>query len=424
MNTCKKLYCRTFQTALRAALPVLPYRKPKLLKSTACLSVLFRHKSIRRVLLITDACIHSFGITKPLEQSLQSAGIHCYVYDRTVANPTSDNVEEARMLYVKNSCQAIIGFGGGSSIDCAKAVGARIAKPKQQLADMEGILKVRKRLPLLVAIPTTAGTGSEATLAAVITDSKTRHKYPINDFPLIPHYAVLDPEVTRSLPKNVTATTGMDALTHAVEAYIGRSTTSETRSDAMKAVRLIFQNIDRAYQNGNDMNARSNMLRAAYLAGSAFSKSYVGYVHAVAHSLGGRYNIPHGLANAILLPHVLEAYGTAAHKKLAELAAAVGIQASSEQEAAEAFIQAIRDMKLRLHIPDVIPEIQAEDIPALARIAAKEGNPLYPVPVLMDAKTLEQFYYAVMEENNEIRAYPQHCMRTKTVFQQRHHTAG
>lgn len=424
MNICEKLYCRTFQTALRAALPVLPYRKPNLLKSIYCLPILFRQKNIRHVLLITDASIRSVGITKPLEKAFRASGISCWVYDRTVANPTSDNVEEARVLYLKHNCQAVIGFGGGSSIDCAKAVGARIAKPRQQLADMEGILKVHKRLPMLVAIPTTAGTGSEATLAAVITDSKTRHKYPINDFPLIPHYVVLDPEVTRSLPKGVTATTGMDALTHAIEAYIGRSTTAETRADAIQAVQLIFHYIDRAYQDGNDMKARRNMLRAAYLAGSAFSKSYVGYVHAVAHSLGGKYNIPHGLANAILLPHVLEAYGAAAHKKLAELASAVGIHASSEQQAAEAFIQSIRDMKIRLHIPDVIPEIQAKDVPALARTAAKEGNPLYPVPVLMDAKALEQFYYAVMEETNEIRTYPQHRIRTETILQQRHHTAS
>ena len=424
MHICEKIYCRSFQAALRAALPVLPYRKPKLLKSIHCLPVLFRQKHIRRVLLITDASIRGVGITKPLEQAFRDAGIDCFVYDRTVANPTSDNVEQARALYQNKHCQAVIGFGGGSSIDCAKAVGARIAKPKQQLADMEGILKVHRRLPPLVAIPTTAGTGSEATLAAVITDSKTRHKYPINDFPLIPHYVVLDPDVTISLPPSVTATTGMDALTHAVEAYIGRSTTAETRADAIRAVQLIFQNIDRAYQTGTDRTARSHMLRAAYLAGSAFSKSYVGYVHAVAHSLGGKYNIPHGLANAILLPHVLEAYGPAAQKKLAELAAAVGIHANSEQQAAQAFIQQIREMKLRLHIPDVIPEIQAKDVPALARTAAKEANPLYPVPVLMDTAALEQFYYAVMEEKDEIRTYPQHRIQAKAILQQRHHTAS
>lgn len=399
MNIPKKMYCRTFQTVLHTALPVLPYRKPKLLDSINEVPYLFRKKEIDCVLLITDPSIRKLGITRPLENTLEKSGITCIVYDKTVANPTSNNVETARLLFLRNHCQAIIGFGGGSSIDCAKATGARIAKPHQNLSRMEGILKVHKKLPLLVAIPTTAGTGSEATLAAVIVDSKTRHKYPINDFPLIPHYAVLDPEVTRSLPRHITATTGMDALTHAIEAYIGHSTTAETRADATEAVRLIFANLDKACCNGDDMNAQRNMLHAAYLAGSAFSKSYVGYVHAVAHSLGGKYNVPHGLANAVLLPHVLEAYGDAAHEKLAQLAIAAGLisRAESAKDGAEAMIHAIKDMKLRLDIPDVIPEIQEQDIPSLARIASKEANPLYPVPVLMNAKQLEQFYYDVME---------------------------
>ncbi len=399
MNIPEKIYCRSFQAVLHTALPVLPYRKPKLLDSINEVPYLFRKKDIDCVLLITDPSIRRLGITRPLEDTLDKSGITCIVYDKTVANPTSNNVEAARQLFLKYHCQAIIGFGGGSSIDCAKATGARIAKPRQKLSRMKGILKVHKKLPLLVAIPTTAGTGSEATLAAVIVDSETRHKYPINDFPLIPHYAVLDPEVTRSLPPHVTATTGMDALTHAIEAYIGHSTTAETRADATEAVRLIFANLDRACRNGDDMKARRNMLHAAYLAGSAFSKSYVGYVHAVAHSLGGKYNVPHGLANAVLLPHVLEAYGEAAHEKLAELAIAAGLvsRAESAKDGAEAMIHAIQEMKLRLDIPDVIPEIQEKDIPALARIAAREANPLYPVPVLMNAGQLEQFYYDVME---------------------------
>ena len=399
MNIPEKIYCRAFQAVLHTALPVLPYRKPKLLDSITEVPYLFRKKDIDCVLLITDPSIRRLGITRPLEDTLDKSGITCIVYDKTVANPTSNNVEAARQLFLKYHCQAIIGFGGGSSIDCAKATGARIAKPRQKLSRMKGILKVHKKLPLLVAIPTTAGTGSEATLAAVIVDSETRHKYPINDFPLIPHYAVLDPEVTRSLPPHVTATTGMDALTHAIEAYIGHSTTAETRADATEAVRLIFANLDRACRNGDDMKARRNMLHAAYLAGSAFSKSYVGYVHAVAHSLGGKYNVPHGLANAVLLPHVLEAYGEAAHEKLAELAIAAGLvsRAESAKDGAEAMIHAIQEMKLRLDIPDVIPEIQEKDIPALARIAAREANPLYPVPVLMNAGQLVQFYYDVME---------------------------
>ena len=301
-------------------------------------------------------------------------------------------------MYLDNDCQAIIGFGGGSSMDCAKATAARIAKPHQSLAQMKGILKVHKKLPLLIAIPTTAGTGSETTLAAVITDAKTRHKYDINDFPLIPRYAVLDPKVTLSLPPFITATTGMDALTHAVEAYIGNSTTPGTRKNALDAVQLIFENLDTAYTDGNNIEARRNMLRASYFAGCAFTKSYVGYVHAVAHSLGGKYNVPHGLANAVILPMVLETYGDSITHKLRNLSLAAGLCDKQEDDktAARMFIDAVKDMKKRFGIGDYIPEIQETDIPELSHYADKEANPLYPVPVLMDASELETLYYRLM----------------------------
>lgn len=402
MNPIKKTYCRTFQTVFKLALPLLPYRKPKRLDSVKELPALFIKKNIDSVMLVTDESIRGHKITLPLENALTQAGIACIVYDKTVANPTTANVEEARQLYLDNNCKALIGFGGGSSIDCAKAVGARIAKPNQPLSKMKGILKVHKKLPLLIAIPTTAGTGSETTLAAVIVDSETRHKYPINDFPLIPHYAVLDPEVTRTLPPSLTATTGMDALTHAVEAYIGRSTTHSTRKDATRAVELIFKYLERAYKDGNDMTARKKMLYAAYLAGSAFTKSYVGYVHAVAHSLGGEYNTPHGLANAVLLPHVLKAYGPASYTKLASLARCIGVadETTPEEDAANAFIEAVCKMQKALDIPEYIDGIVERDIPKLARYAEKEANPLYPVPVLMTAKELRQFYTAVMKPEN------------------------
>ena len=400
MNKLKKLYCRTFQTAFKIALPFLPYRKPKIVGSVKALPDFIKKKKCDHVLIITDAGIMKLGLTKRLENALFENDIAYTIYDKTVANPTTDNVAEALELYQTNGCNALIGFGGGSSMDCAKAVGARIAKPKQSLAKMKGILKVHKKLPLLIAIPTTAGTGSETTLAAVITDAETRHKYAINDFPLIPRYAVLDPKVTLSLPPFITATTGMDALTHAVEAYIGRSTTKETRQDAVNAVRLIFANIRDAYADGNNMKARKQMLRAAYLAGNAFTRSYVGYVHAVAHSLGGKYNTPHGLANAVLLPFVLEAYGQTAFRPLHALAVAVGISdwRESDEQGAKKFIEAVRQMKRDLNIGDTIPDIQKKDIPALARKAEKEANPLYPVPKLMTAKQLEELYYMVMEE--------------------------
>ena len=406
MNKLKKLYCRTFQTAFKIALPFLPYRKPKIVGSVKALPDFIKKKKCDHVLIITDAGIMKLGLTKRLENALFENDIAYTIYGKTVANPTTDNVAEALELYQTNGCNALIGFGGGSSMDCAKAVGARIAKPKQSLAKMKGILKVHKKLPLLIAIPTTAGTGSETTLAAVITDAETRHKYAINDFPLIPRYAVLDPKVTLSLPPFITATTGMDALTHAVEAYIGNSTTPGTRKDALLAVKLIFENIDIVYNDGKNVDARRNMLHASFYAGCAFTKSYVGYVHAVAHSLGGEYNIPHGLANAILLPFVLEAYGTSIHKKLYRLALEAGIveEGTPYDEAAKAFIDAIKDMKKRFHIGDTVKEIQEEDIPKLAHYADKEANPLYPVPVLMNAEELEDFYYLLMEEDIEEEA--------------------
>lgn len=399
MNCLKNVYCRIYQTAFKTVIPVLPYRQPYVLNKINEIPILLNKKGIKSVLIVTDKMVRNLGLTKDLEDILENSCIDCNVYDKTVPNPTTDNVEEARSFYVRKNCQAIIGFGGGSSMDCAKAVGARVVKPKQSLSQMKGLLKIHKKLPLFIAIPTTAGTGSETTLAAVITDSKTRHKYPVNDFVLIPDYAVLDSEITKTMPKSVTAQTGMDALTHAVEAYIGRSTTKDTRENARKAVRLIFENIFEAYENGDNIVARRNMLEAAYLAGCAFTKSYVGYVHAVAHSLGGQYNVPHGLANAVLLPVVLEAYGESTYKKLHELAIVIGISDKNEshRDGAMKFISAVKNMQKRLGIPYTIKAIKRKDVPKLAKIAEKEGNPLYPVPKLMSAKELELFYYEVME---------------------------
>lgn len=398
MNTLRKIYCRAFQKAFHIAIPFLPYRKPKIAGSVRELpEIIMRHKCTH-VLIITDGGIMTLGLTRRLEKALKEAGIPYTIYDKTVANPTTVNVREALELYHKEGCDAIIGFGGGSSMDCAKAVGACAVKPNQSLAQMKGILKVHKKLPLLMAVPTTAGTGSETTLAAVITDADTRYKYAINDFPLIPRYAVLDPKVTLSLPPFITATTGMDALTHAVEAYIGNSTTIDTRRDALKAIKLIFENIDIAYEHGDNIQARRNMLHASFYAGCAFTKSYVGYVHAVAHSLGGQYNVPHGLANAILLPLVLREYGSCIDKKLHRLAIAAGLadKNTPDHEAAELFIRAIEEMKERLGIVNIVKEIQETDILKLAYYADKEANPLYPVPKLMDASELEKFYYMLM----------------------------
>lgn len=397
MNIFKKLYCRTFQVIFRIAIPILPYREPKLLKDNDELIALLQEKQVKSVLLVTDKGIRGLGLTETLENQIKSNDIKLAVYDDTVANPTTKNVAEALDMYKSNDCEAIIAFGGGSAMDCAKATGARVVRPKKPLSKMKGILKVNKKLPLLIAIPTTAGTGSETTLAAVITDSETRHKYAINDFPLIPEYALLDANLTVGLPKFITATTGMDALTHAVEAYIGRSTTKQTRDYALRAVKLIFENLETAYTDGTNLEARQNMLQAAYLAGLAFTKSYVGYIHAIAHSLGGKYNVAHGLANAIIMPYVLKKYGKKIFKKLWELGVYANLfdESTPMEVGAKYFIEKIENMNANMGIGTRIDEIKTEDIPFLALTAEKEANPLYPVPVLYTAQQLEEIYFEV-----------------------------
>ena len=394
MNLIQHICCRAYQGVFRAALPFLPYREPEILHRCEELSDTLKQHKIKKILIVTDPGIVACGLMTKITSVLAKEKISYSVYDQTSANPTVRNVEEALALYQKEHCKALLAIGGGSAMDCAKALGARISCPKKTLGQLKGTLHVLHRIPLLIAVPTTAGTGSENTLAAVITDSEKKHKYVLNDFVLIPRYAILDAELTYSLPPHLTATTGMDALTHAVEAYIGRSTTKETREKALLAVKTIYQNIETAYHDGHNHAAREQMLNAAYLAGFAFSRSYVGYVHAVAHSLGGQYNIPHGLANAVLLPEVLESYGSCIHQKLHMLGCAAGV--CTEQDSIKAgagkFIASIRTLNKNMGIPDFLSGIQERDIETMSVHAAKEANPLYPVPKLMTRRELETFY--------------------------------
>lgn len=399
MNILFKAYCRIYQAAFGIVANLLPWRKPELIEGEGSLEKLpkfIKEKKISRVLIVTDAMLMKIGLVFPLLADLEKEGIIYKVYDKTVPNPTIDNIEEAVTYYREINAQAIIAFGGGSPMDCAKGVGARVARPGKPIPKMKGVLKVLRKLPPLFAIPTTAGTGSEATLAAVITNSKTHEKYAINDINLIPNYAVLDPKLTVGLPKHITSTTGVDALTHAVEAYIGRSTTKETRYMSEKAVKLIFENLKTAYDDGTNLEARKNMQLAAYYAGIAFTRSYVGYVHAMAHTLGGFYGVPHGLANAIILPYILDFFGKSAYKPLARLADFVGIAGNSEEEKAKAFIQAIKDMNAYMGIPKTIDQIRTEDIPVMVERACKEAHPLYPVPKFMDKAQMTEMFYTLM----------------------------
>ena len=397
----KKAFFRVYQQTFRVAMCVFDWSEPTLLEGPGAIKKLpafIKSKGLNKVLVVTDKGLMGIHLLDSLFEELDKAGVEYVVYDGTQPNPSIENIEDARALYVENNCEGVIAFGGGSPMDCAKAAAARVTNPKISVRKMRGVLKLHHKLPPFFAVPTTAGTGSETTLAAVVTDTATHEKNAINDIRLKPRFAVLDPELTVGLPPHITSTTGMDALTHAVEAYIGKSNVKSTEEYAEKATKMIFENIETAYKDGKNIEARDKMLKASFYAGQAFTRAYVGYVHAIAHNLGGQYGVPHGLANAIILPYVLEYYGETAHKRLAKLAEIAGVKTTgSDKEKAEAFIEAIKTLNKNMNIPDGFDMVQEKDIPVIVERALKEGNPLYPVPKIMDKADCEAVIRRMMK---------------------------
>ena len=397
----KKAFFRVYQQTFRVAMCIFDWSEPTLLEGPGAIRKLpefIKSKGLNKVLIVTDKGLMGIHLLDSLFEELDKAGVEYVLNDGTQPNPSIENIEDARALYVDNNCQGVIAFGGGSPMDCAKAAAARVTNPKISVKKMRGVLKLHHKLPPFFAVPTTAGTGSETTLAAVVTDTATHEKNAINDIRLKPRFAVLDPELTVGLPPHITSTTGMDALTHAVEAYIGKCNVKSTEEYAEKATKMIFENIEKAYTNGKDIEARDQMLKASFYAGQAFTRAYVGYVHAIAHNLGGQYGVPHGLANAVILPYVLEYYGETAHKRLAKLAEIAGVKTTgSDKEKAEAFIEAIKTLNKNMNIPDGFDMVQEKDIPVIVERALKEGNPLYPVPKIMDKADCEAVIRRMMK---------------------------
>lgn len=385
MNVFRKLGCRLYQGALYVGMAFMPWRQPKLLQGAGSFADavdFMKEHGVCRPLIVCDKPALDRGALQPFFSKAEGK-LNYFVYDGVLPNPTVKQVETGLEIYKNNNCDGILAFGGGSAMDCAKGIGARVVCPNKSVNKMKGLLKVRKKLPPFFAVPTTAGTGSECTVAAVITDDETHDKYAINDFSLIPHYAILDPTLTATLPSFLTATTGMDALTHAVEAYIGRGNTRKTKRQAEQAVELIFGNIEEATHNGLNLEARINMQKAAYLAGLAFTRAYVGYVHALAHALGGTYGIAHGYANAVLLPRVLDAYGKSAYKRLSKLSKIVGIADKKENktQAARKFIDAIDLLNKNLGIPSTFEgKIKEKDLTRLPRTLIKKQIRYIPCP--------------------------------------------
>jgi alcohol dehydrogenase class IV len=338
---------------------------------------------LKRVLIVSDAVLVKLGVVEPLRAALAAQGVDVAVHDGITPDPTYDVLQRGCEAAQAHRADAILAVGGGSVIDAAKIIDAMVVSGKSP-AKLVGMLKVGKPMLPLFAVPTTAGTGSEVTVAAVATDPVKHVKNVVIDPKIVPAAAALDPEITRGMPPHITAATGMDALTHAVESYVNRWPHAETAFHAVSAVRMIFANLPRACADGNDLAAREAMLLASFYAGLAFTKAYVGYVHAFSHKVGGMYGVPHGLGNAILLPYVLDFLKDAplAEQRLAELAVAIGAGQASEPRAALAqrFVERVRELNRTVGIPEKLAQLKSADVPEVARSAMIEAHRDYPVP--------------------------------------------
>jgi alcohol dehydrogenase len=391
------VYDRSVQWLMRLVAKIIRIPEPKVYlghKIFHKVIDILRYHQLNRILLVTDQNIIQLKIIDPLITLFNQQKIEFFIYQDTQVNPTIVNLEEAKTSYLKHQCQAIIGVGGGSAMDCAKGAAALVATGKK-VHQLRGLLKVRKKPPLMIMVPTTAGTGSEATVAVVVSNLKTKEKFAISDPVLVPQYAILDSALTMGLPPQLTATTGMDAMTHAIEAYLGNSVTAFSLAASKKALQLIHQHLIRSYQHPQDETSRRGMLEASYQAGLAFTRSYVGYVHAVAHTLGGFYQVPHGLANAIILPHVLELYGKSIHHKLATMADWLSLTSMDAPSVvkAKAFKEWLNHHLSAMHITNTLQGIIIkEDIPLMVKRAQQEISPFYPVPIYFHTQILTHLY--------------------------------
>ena len=389
-NGARKAFHRTGNVVMDLGLKIVPVltREPKLVSgrgSAKQLPGVLRELKVSRVLIVSGATVGR-TVVPGIRKILEDDGIAVEHFDRVEANPSVETVEAIRRMYLETGCNGFLGVGSGSPMDAAKAAAARVAKPRKPVDKMAGLLKVLAKVPPIVCVPTTAGTGSEATMGAVVSNHAEHHKYAIMDFSITPLYAVLNPELTVGMPPQVTATTGIDALTHAVESYVTWSyNTNESNRNAEAAVVKIFRYLERAYRDGNDIEAREQMLVASYQAGLAFNRTAVGYVHAIAHAIGGIYGTAHGLANSVILPIVLEDYGAAVYPQLAHLAEITGIKDSgTDAEKARAFIGAIRAMNKRMGLPTGFGFLEEKDFDEIIDRAMAEALVIYSVPVIYD----------------------------------------
>lgn len=371
----KSFFARVFQKILYVFINLMNFRKPIILKNILEISEVLKKHNYKKILLLSGKRIskESFYLTLDFDLKQQFEILN---YNDIPSDPDIESLEKAVTYSKKFNVEAIVAVGGGSIMDAGKVIAARLSNNKS-IRKMRGILKVTKKPVFMIMVPTTCGTGSECTVASVVTDLKTNEKYSISDPKLIPQYAVLDPTTLLTLPKDLIATTALDALTHAIESYIGRSNTKETLYYAQSAIHRIYENIFDAYEFNDNLVLLNELQLASYEAGLAFTKAYVGYVHAFSHAISAYYHLPHGYLNGILLPIILEEYGTSIKNKLINLNYLCDINSNNPSD----FIDMIKDLLVKLNIENNLCDIiKDEDIPKMIKHIKKEVYPLYPVP--------------------------------------------
>ena len=400
MKTDTTFKIRAYQTWQKFLKTFVPFKQPEMYSGTGAVDdinhvLLHKKHQVHNVLIVTGSQIYKKNLINPIFENLKRNGINYSVYSGCKPNPTAEQVEEGVLLYKKNRCEAIVAIGGGSVIDVAKCIGARAGNSKTPLSEMVGVMKVKNDIPLLIAIPTTAGSGSDASFTAELLDSKNKSKYSIVDPKLLPKYVILDPNLIIDLNKEQIAFSGMDALTHAIEAYLSKAHTMKSDRFAIDGAKLICDNLELAYSNNeHDKNAlklHENLLNGAHYAGLALSRAYAGFCHAISHAIGGKYNLPHGYLNAIILPYVLKAYGDSAIERLAKLADQIAYRISTNNtKKAEWLINRIESMNSYLGIKNNLKDvIDPKEIHALAARAYEEATPLYPAPKMLDIVEIE-----------------------------------
>lgn len=388
-----KLFSRIYQKIMKVACYFIKWPKPFVIEGTnSSLEIVnvIKEKKLQRPLIIVDPFIDQIGLMKHTLDSLDQNNIKYIKNIDVKSEPNVLMIEDIVSIYKESNCDSIIAVGGGSIIDTAKLVGARITNPNKSISKMKGVLKVRKQIPFTITIPTTSGSGSECTVAAVVKDGHS--KYAVNSPKLVPNVAVLDPMFTISLPVSLTLTTGMDALTHAIECYIGNSNTKTTYQDSIEAISLILNSLESLLANTQDVEKRLQMQKASYLAGAAFTRGYVGYVHSIAHALGAYYNIPHGEANAVLLPLVLEKYKEKIKNKMLKLVDKLDESNLPNEEKLSLFYSKIKSLSLKVKKSIGFTKIDSKDYQELIKHIQKETWPLYPVPrYLEDSELIDIF---------------------------------